>query len=610
MATVFRAWDMRLSRTVAIKVMHPSLAEDPAFLNRFEREARAAASLSHPHVVSVHDAGRDEATKSVFLVMEYVNGQSLRDVLNARGKLSPNQALGVLDPVLQGLDAAHRAGFIHRDIKPENILIADDGRIKVTDFGLARAAMDGSATAATTSVLIGTVAYIAPEQVTKGYADERSDLYSLGITLFECLTGEVPFKAETPIAVAFAHVHNDVPELSKNVAQGNSSLIAFANKMTSRNPAERFQTSAAALTSLREVRKQIDGYSPVRPPMDFQATEVVPIPSVHTAPAGHSTEQVTTQVELTTPPRKPKSRFRKLLLWLITLSIFVASTYGYMSYRATRTTVPQLIGQELSLATEELETAGLEIYVASEVFDEETAAGIILEATPESGDEVARGTVISVVVSKGPEMYAVPETTGLDLSTAEAAINAAGFKVGEIERAFSQLVPKDSVIASNPSAGELLKPGAEIALQVSDGPAPIAVPDVTGMKLASAQAALTAAGFLSIDVIRNYSDFVSKDSVIRSDPKPAKLKQPDTTIKLYVSDGPPPVAVPQLVGMTKTEALDKLSSLGLIGEIASANTCPKGTSARSKIVQQQLTAAGTMVPKGSTVDILLYVFCA
>src|SRR5512142_1372912 len=280
MATVYTALDTRLDRTVALKVMHPGLADDEEFVARFIREAKSAARLSHPNVVSVFDQGRDDG--QAFLVMEYVPGRTLRDLLHDRGRLSPAQALEVLDPVLAALAAAHEAGLVHRDVKPENVLLADDGGIKVADFGLARAA---AATGATTtrSVLIGTVAYLAPEQVERGVADPRADVYAAGTMLYELLTGSPPFDGETPMAVAFQHVHAEVPPPSQRVPGIPADVDALVATATRRDPDERFPDAGAFLHAVRRVRRTLPAGAPghetvilARQPRD---TLVVPRPA-------------------------------------------------------------------------------------------------------------------------------------------------------------------------------------------------------------------------------------------------------------------------------------------------------------------------------------------
>lgn len=614
MATVYAAWDNRLARKVAIKVMHASLAEDPTFLSRFEREARSAAALSHPHVVGVHDAGKDTATDSVFLVMEFVDGQSLREILNSRTRLTAAQALGVLDPVLQALDAAHRAGFIHRDIKPENIIVSDDGRIKVADFGLARAMIDSGSQAATRGVLIGTVAYIAPEQVTRGTADERSDLYSTGITLFELLTGKVPFEAETPIAIAFAHVHNDIPSLSEIQPDLPAIVSNFTRKMASRNPQDRFTSAASALTELRSIRKALDGYTPAKESSEFKATTVIDVPGGQSQVSTNPTQAIqpnqTTAVHKLPKVKKPKSRLRRALGWILTLSLLAGGGFGYLNYVSGRSTVPQLVGVTLEAAQLELNQLELELEIASEVFDEKTKSGTILSAVPASGVEVSKGTTVSVVVSKGPELYSVPDLVGTPLTDAESELTSIGFKIGEINSKFSETIASNAVIETTPATGSLQKPGTTITVTVSKGPKPIKVPNVVGAATQQAQSQLAQAGFTATRITREFSETVAKGLVIRTEPNAGELRQTTAEIVLVVSDGPPPVAVPQLVGTNKTSALNALQSVGLTGKVISANTCPTGTQARSRIVQEQLTTAGVKVPKGSTVELKIFVFCS
>ena len=264
MATVYEALDMRLDRTVALKIMHPGLAEDANFVSRFVREAKSAARLTDPHVVAVFDQGEDGDV--VYLAMEYVPGRTVRDVLKEHGRLSPEQALTIMDPVLQALEAAHRAGFVHRDVKPENVLLTDDGRVKVADFGLARAISAATSTAATQGMLIGTVAYLSPEQVERGIADARSDVYGAGILLYEMLTGAVPFAGETPLAVAYQHVNAAVPTPS-TVRPGISPAVdGIVARATARDAGDRYQDAAGFLDDVRDLRRTLPPARPVRRP--------------------------------------------------------------------------------------------------------------------------------------------------------------------------------------------------------------------------------------------------------------------------------------------------------------------------------------------------------
>ncbi|MEI7779967.1 MAG: Stk1 family PASTA domain-containing Ser/Thr kinase, partial [Actinomycetes bacterium] len=366
MATVYRATDLRLDRVVALKIMHASLAEDPGFVARFEREARSAARLSHPHLVSVFDQGTDGSL--VYLVMEYVTGRTVRDVLREHGPLLPQRALAILDPVLEALAAAHRAGIVHRDVKPENVMISDEGTIKVTDFGLARAIATSSSTT-THGVLIGTVAYLSPEQVEGGYADTRSDVYGAGILLFELLTGAVPFAGETPLSVAYQHVHGAVPapsSLRANIVAEIDELVGVA---TARDPDERYADADDFLSALRDVSSQLPGSgvmaaAPTRA-IEFDTQPLSVRPANVRAPAAASR-------------RKRKRRRGQVTLLLLVVLATVLGIGTYILGRHHSVAVPSVLSQSVSAATGTLRLAGLKLDAAQSDFSETYPAGQIM----------------------------------------------------------------------------------------------------------------------------------------------------------------------------------------------------------------------------------------
>ncbi len=581
MATVYRGVDTRLDRVVAVKVMHRSLAEDPDFVARFAREARAAARLSSPQVVAVYDQGHDTATGAAYLVLEYVAGGTLRDLIRSRGPLPPGQALAVLEPVLEALAAAHQAGLVHRDIKPENVLLADDGRVKVADFGLARA-VETSALTATTGVLIGTVAYLAPEQVEHGTADPRTDVYAAGILLWEMLTGSPPYGGDSPLSVAYRHVHDDVPPPSTVIGGIPPALDDLVIRATRRAPAARPADGAAFLTGVRAARIALPAAAPHLGLEGSQHTLVVPRPD---HPAGVPSDGRT------------RGRRRRLLgaSALVLLVALVAATGWYLGAgRYTHT--PRLLGLSKPAAESVLRAAGLSARYGASRFDEVVPPGSVLAQIPGPGDRVRRHGTVTLVLSQGPDRRGVPKLAGLSVDAATAALVAAGLTVGNTAQEYSATVPAGQVIRSQPPAGQKLRPGSPVSLVVSKGVELIAVPDETGQPQAQANTALKGAGF-STTLTAVFSDTVPNGVVVAQSPHDGRAPR-GSVIALQVSKGPELVAVPNEVGQTQDVAQADLAAHGLSSTVRSIPG--------PGIVRNQTPAPGNMVRKGTVVT--LYVF--
>lgn len=602
MATVYEAIDTRLDRTVALKMMSPALAEDPGFVTRFRREARAAAQLSHPHVVAVFDQG--EAAGLPYLAMEYVPGRTLRDVLRDYGALSPEQALTILDPVLEALSAAHDAGFVHRDIKPENILISDDGRVKVTDFGLARAV--SNTTTATQGMIIGTVAYLSPEHVEKGDADARSDVYGAGICLFEMVTGQVPFAAESAITVAYQHVNADVPAPSSirpTIPPDVDALVATA---TRRDPDLRYPDCRAFLADVRRVRRTLPPPLPLS--KDTQDTLIVPADLAVAAAAGVTPTPAVTVRPVGPgeggrggkPPKRRRGRGWLVALTLLILAVGAAAFGGW--YLAAgpgkQVTVPGIIGMDQAAATAALQQVGLGLEVGGEEFSETIARGLIISSDPEPGASAAAESIVSVVLSRGPERYAVPDVRGEPLAAAQTAITDASLAVGAITEDWDAEIPVGSVVSTDPEIGDELKPGALVNLVVSKGPKPVKLPGLAGVEASEATAQLEAAG-LVVTTTEEFSTEYASGLVVSSTPAKGERVPVGSTVALVISKGPPPVEVPYLIDMKRDDAVYTLQQLGLNVEINEPPFTPL-----NRVISQD-PAAGTLIPVGSTVTITI-----
>ncbi|MEO7746560.1 MAG: Stk1 family PASTA domain-containing Ser/Thr kinase, partial [Actinomycetota bacterium] len=452
MATVYLAVDQRLERDVAVKVMHPGLSADEDFVRRFIREARSAARLSHPGIVQVFDQGEDHGI--VFLAMEHVAGRTLRDLMRERGPLSAREALDVLEPVLDALATAHRAGIVHRDIKPENVLLADDGRVKVADFGLARA-VSTSTVASQTGVLLGTVAYLAPEQVERGVADARSDVYATGVLLFEMVTGSKPFEGETALQVAYQHVHDDVPAPSTR-ASGVAPLVDdIVLTAAAHDPDERPSDARELLIVVREARRRSGDDDLDRrpqahrtpPPSRREAATV----SIGARPALDHRSGDTGLIAVHTAPRARRRRRGRVALVLVLLAAVLLGVGGWYvgAGPGAYTAVPAVVGQPAADAQARLTRAQLRSTVV-EQYSETDPAGQVISADP--GTRVRKNGSVTLVVSRGPELHQVPAVVGQPEATAREALANNGLGVGPVRRAYDEKVASGRVVSTDPAA--------------------------------------------------------------------------------------------------------------------------------------------------------------
>ena len=596
MATVYEATDLRLDRTVALKIMHPGLADDSDFVSRFVREAKSAARLSDPHVVAVYDQGEDNGL--VYLVMEYVPGRTVRDVLRQYGRLSAEQALTILDPVLQALDAAHSAGFVHRDIKPENVLLTDDGRVKVADFGLARAISSATATAATQGLLIGTVAYLSPEQVERGIADARSDVYGAGILLYEMLTGTVPFAGETPLAVAYQHVNAVVPVPSTIRPGVPPRLDSIVARATARDADDRYQSAAAFLDEVRDTRRTLPTPRAFGVTEDQAATLVVPIDRPETSLTARTSTSPTARP--TTPPtpvvRRRRRRGAISLVVLLAIGAIVAG--AAWAFGAAKTVqMPGVTGLTVSAAQAKLTPLELTLDAGETEFSETVASGKIISTNPVAGTDARQGSTVSAVVSRGPERYAVPAVAGMSVDEATAALADASLTVGAKTPVYDAKTPAGLVVSTTPPAGVKLKRDQAVGLVVSKGPAPVPVPSLAGKSAESATASLTKLG-LKVATADAYSKKVPTGNVISSSPKAGIAVPLGGTVTIVVSKGPPPVVVPDLYRTAEADARATLTALGFKVTV----TYPIGFTPFGRVVRQSADA-GTTLPWGSTIEI-------
>lgn len=614
MATVYVAQDERLDRPVALKVMHPHLADSDAFVERFRREARSAARIVHPGVVSVFDQG--VVTGQGFLVMELIDGTNLRQLLRAQGAFTIPQALRYTTDTLEALRAAHRVGVIHRDIKPENILVPSDGPAKVTDFGLARAASEVSMSS--TGNMLGTVAYIAPEIATTAEADARSDIYSVGIMLYEMLTGAVPWAGESPLQIASHHVSDDVPSPSAAQPWIPREIDDLVAALTAREPANRpadasdaidlvARAAAAIPSNLANRRAEVAPGERHRASetsalnteiMSAQFTRPLPAPASSSVALVH-TSGATQAAQAALPPKK--SARAAAWIALVVLLLVVAglggrwwwTEYGPGSYL----TMPETTGRTLTDVQADLDALGLRTQVEEE-FSDDVDTGSVTRSDPEGGSSVHKRAEVQLYVSKGVDMKTVPEVTGKSQDEAQRSLTDAGLAVGAVTDAYSEDVPQGQVISQSVAAGTSLAHDSAVDIVLSKGREPLTVPTLSGLSASAAKSAIEDLGLVAAPT-EAYSDTVAEGQVISQQTREGSTLHRGDSVAYTVSKGPEKVAIPDVVGLQREEARSLLEGAGFTVKEEAILGGFFGT------VRSSDPAAGTMTKKGSTVTITI-----
>jgi serine/threonine-protein kinase len=585
MGEVFRAHDSVLGREVAVKVLHPQFAGDRGFVDRFRREARAAAVLNHPNIVGVYDWGVTENT--YFMVMEYVRGHNLRTLLTTFGRLESAQTAEVTAQILAALDHAHGHGIVHRDIKPENILITGDGVVKVADFGLARAFAEASVSQVEGTVT-GTVQYLAPEQIQGEPADPRTDLYATGVVMFELLTGSAPFSGETSVAIAYKHLSERVPAPSTKdpsiPAEMDAVVVHATEKDREDRPASarsmRQELATAARTfdpapRVAELTRQI----PAATPQPVERAPTVTIPRAYSRKARRRRRMIRTSVVL-------------LTILALTAGAWAAWTYAVPHW----TTVPNgLAGLGQQDVQSKLTAAGLHGTNGFAQHSTTVPEGLLLRTRPPVGSKVRKGSTVTLIYSSGPKIVAVPPVTGKAQADAVRILRDAGF-IPLIKPRFSDSVPQGSVVDQDPAAQVNLQQDSTVTIFVSQGPRPVTMKDYAGQPAASVEAALTGLGLTPTES-SVYSTSVPKGDVVATDPPAGRVVHHGDTVTVVVSLGPKTFPMPSVVGLPVADARAELERAGLNVIVIQIPGSPGRT------VVSQLPAAGTIVQQGSTVRI-------
>ena len=602
MAEVYRAQDNVLGRTVAVKTMLPQYAADPTFTKRFRQEAASAAKLQSPYIVSIYDWGLDDET--YYIVMEFLRGTDLKTAIQERGAINQRKAAEIGSQVAQALSVAHAGGVIHRDIKPQNIMIQPDGNIKVMDFGIARA---GDAGLSQTATVLGTAHYVSPEQAQGKELTGASDIYSLGVVLYEAVTGKLPFDGQDAVSVAVKQV-NEVPAAPSTINPNiDPSLEAIIMKALEKDPERRFKDAS----EMRHVLNDFLAGRPINLGEDISGLKtqvmggVAPIPNstqVMSPVAGQGTGNFT-QVGPRTysaedEAEKAKKKKRNTIIGIVVAILCIIGIAGavFALGGSEKVTVPDVTGKPIAQARTTLEQAGFKVGTETEVYSSEVSSGNVVSTDPKAGEQAEKGATIKINVSKGTEQVSVPDLKGKSADDAQKALSQAGLNGKQGDTVYSDDVSEGAVASQDTGAGSKANKGDTIVYHLSKGSEKVSIPNVVGMTQANATSKLESAGF-SVNVTTSASDDVDKGNVIKqSDTGTAKK---GSTITITVSSGASSVQVPSVVGKTESDAGSALEKAGFKYDIQreSSSTVAKGN------VIRQSPSSGSSAKKGDTITI-------
>jgi beta-lactam-binding protein with PASTA domain/predicted Ser/Thr protein kinase len=607
MADVYCAEDQQLGRKVALKLLHRRFAEDAEFVERFRREASAAASLQHPNVVGVYDRGEWDGTS--YIAMEYLPGRSLKDVIRHEAPLDPVRAIDITVQILKAARFAHRHGIVHRDLKPHNVMLDDEDRVKVTDFGIARA---GASDMTQTGSIMGTAQYLSPEQAQGHAVSQSSDLYAVGVILFELLTGHVPFDADSAVTIALKHVSEAPPAPSAFDPSVPPALETIVLRALEKDPAQRPADADAFIHALEEARdavlvEEAPGqrtaiFAPAAiPPDPYGPSDEALAAAALGAAAGAAAAEGPPPPYYAEPVVDPQERRRPpWWAWLLAALALAAIVLGIVLLtRPADVTVPRVVGQDVASATTQLRAAGFETRV-----DRVTSgrpADEVLAQDPAGGEQAPDGSTVTLTVSRGPGQVAVPSVDGLGEQKATAMLIDKGLVVDRIVRQADETVPEGRVIKTSPAAGTPVDRGSDVTLFVSSGPQQVKVPNVVNLRKQAAQQTLGDQGFQVI-VTEEGSDSSEPGTVLRQDPAAGVAVDPGSTVTIVVARRIPTVFVPDLLGKGAQEASDTLTAAGLEPRTSYRDVTDPN---EDGIVLDQKPASGTEVKDGAPVRIFV-----
>ena len=545
MALVYKAKDTLLNRYVAVKVLKNEFVDDEDFIRKFRRESQSAASLSHPNIVSIYDVGNEKVDDKdiYYIVMEYIKGKTLKEIIKEKGKLDLDSTLNFSIQIAEALQHAHNNQIVHRDIKPHNIMITEEGMAKVTDFGIARAV--SSSTITNTSTVVGSVHYFSPEQAKGRYTDEKSDLYSLGIVMYEMITGKIPFQGDSPISVALKHIQEDpVPprEIDSSVPVGLENIIL---KCINKNQSERYSSSKELLKDLRRLRYSNEDILLGKVSSVDEATKIIP-------KINNGDKEIMENNEESEDNNKKKDGGLKVVFLAILLAFVVVSSLalGFFKiknfFSSDEVIVPSLIGMDEEEAREELDKIGLKLQVVNEVYSDEYDEGLIVEQRTKEGIKVKEGYTIDVTISKGSQLVRVPNLINRNIAEIESLLNELGLEKGVIEYRKSDTVAANTILDQDPDPFSEASPGTKINLVVSEGPdiRMIIMPNLIGLSEQDAKNALIANGLVVGKVTKEPNNEYREGRVFWQEIEPGNQVEENTSVAIYVSTGPEPVTTP------------------------------------------------------------------